>query len=288
MRPLSLVSVLLCLGLSLLPGEDDPVPGERSRSAPQAATRASAPPSRPAFAQPAQAPREGVSPGAPAGARAPDHAPLRAATAAAQEVAAARRLPAPGPGGGAAGVREMAYASKAHAEAIASTLQSPEVQDTVSPLARLYFAYFDRAPDYEGLGYYIDERDAGAALDAIADEFAASREFRMRYGEVDDAAFVDRAYRNVFGADPGAQQRAAWIAQLESGELTRGRLMLQFSESAAFRTATADEVFVTLAYAEALNRAPDPADLARWVRLLEAGHPRGALVAALLAGRGAR
>jgi hypothetical protein len=170
-------------------------------------------------------------------------------------------------------------------EAIAAVIESPAFQDTVSPLVRLYLAYFERVPDYEGLDYYIGQRERGRLLDDIADEFAMSRETGMRYGSLDNAAFVDRVYRNVFDGEGDAQQRASWLAQLESGAMTRGQMMLAFSESAAFRTATANEVFVSMAYAEILGRAVPPGELTHWVGFLDAGNSTEAVIQGLLATR---
>lgn len=185
--------------------------------------------------------------------------------------------------GSAAGLREPAPGSKGISEAIASSIGSDNSEETVAPVARLYFAYFNRAPDYEGFDYYIDEHGGGRPLDAIAEEFAGSREFEMRYGSVDNAAFIDRVYQNVVGGPADAAQRAYWLGQLDSGSVTRGELMLAFSESAAFRALIGDEVFVTMAYAETLRRAPDPAELLHWLGFLDDGNPRVAVIDGLLA-----
>ena len=178
-------------------------------------------------------------------------------------------------------VTQLVPGSKAHAESIASTLASEEYRTLAEPVARLYFAFFDRAADYEGFNYYLEERDAGLTLEAMAEQFAGSDEFRLRYGTLDNAAFFDRVYRNVFDGVADASLRSAWIAQLDAG-MSRGQLMVAFSESNAFRAATSNEVFVTMAFAEALGREPDPAGLARWVRFLDAGNPREAVIAGLL------
>ena len=191
---------------------------------------------------------------------------------------ASREAPAP-----VAGLRQLPPGSKAQSEAIAQALAAPEYEDQVAPVARLYLAFFDRIPDFEGFDHYVGERDRGTDLQAIAREFAGSAEFGMRYGNLDNAAFVDRVYENVFGQRPNDVQRAGWVAELESGRLDRGGLVLAFSEGADFRSVTANEVFVTLAYAETLRRVPDPADLSRWVAFLDAGNPREALVQRLLA-----
>jgi len=130
----------------------------------------------------------------------------------------------------------------------------------MAPVARLYLAYFQRLPDSEGFEYYIDERDGGRPLADIADDFAGSREFAQRYGALDNAQFLDRIARNVVesGREMGeidAEQRAQWLAQLDSGALTRGQVMLELSEGDGFRVATGDEVAGAV---EALLRTRKP------------------------------
>ena len=183
-------------------------------------------------------------------------------------------------------VRELAPGSPALSEAIAANIAAEEFQETASPVARLYLAFFDRAPDHEGFDYYIGERERGESVEAIADEFAGSAEFSARYGALDNAAFVERVLQNIFGFPGDADQVAYWVDQIESGRLTRGQVMVAFSESPGYRAMTANEVFVAMAYAETLGRAPAPADLTRWVRFLDAGNPRRALIEVLLADRG--
>jgi hypothetical protein len=234
---------------------------------------------------------QGEVPAAPYATPMPEHALPGAAT-----VDSAQSKPRPGGGAQPATtgkrlvedpalpVRQFPRGSKAHVQAIAEAVDSEESRKTVAPLARLYFAFFDRAADYEGLNYYIEERDAGSSLESIAAEFAGSEEFRLRYGALDNAAFIDRVYRNVFDALPDAAHRAYWIGQLDSG-MSRGQVMVAFSESEAFRVASGNEVFVTMAFAEALRRAPEPDEFSRWVRFLDAGKPREALIAGLLAPR---
>jgi len=151
----------------------------------------------------------------------------------------------------------------------------------MASLARLYLASFDRDADYEGLEYYAGEAGLGVGLAQIAREFAASEEFTQRFGALDDAAFIDRLYANVFDGAGEASQRARWREALASGAMTRGDVLLAFAQSEAFRAATDNEVFVTVAFAEVLGQVPGPAERARWLRWLDAGHPRSALIAAL-------
>jgi hypothetical protein len=183
---------------------------------------------------------------------------------------------------------QAATYAEERAEAFASLLESGEFEGTMGPIARLYLAYFQRLPDVEGFQYYIDELDGGRPLAAIADEFAGSREFADRYGAVDNAGFLDRIAQNVFegGIDPA--QRAHWLAQLDSGAMSRGQVMLALSESNGFRAATDNEVFVAIAYAETLQRTPEVTDWVRWVTFLDAGHPRSALIEELIGPRNSR
>jgi hypothetical protein len=174
-------------------------------------------------------------------------------------------------------------------EALVRLLTAPEYAANVAPVARLYLAAFERLPDYEGFEHYVSERGRGARLAAIADEVATSPEFVQRYGALDNAAFVDRIRQNVLGdvqMPPG--WRDAWAGQLESGHMTRGEVMMALSESPEFRAVTEHEVFVSMAYAQALQRAPDPGAVTRWVDFLDAGNSREAMLAGVLAENGDR
>lgn len=167
-------------------------------------------------------------------------------------------------------------------EALASVIGSQEFQDTVSPLARLYFATFGRFPDYEGLNYYTGQREEARPLAEIATEFAGSPEFEMRYGELSNAEFVARIMANVLGQQSQADVRAYWTSELEAGRMSRGQVIVDLAESGMFRERTSNEVFVATAYTEILRRTPDPAGYAFWVAQLDAGKPRDNVIDGLL------
>jgi len=167
-------------------------------------------------------------------------------------------------------------------EALASVIGSQEFQDTVSPLARLYFATFGRFPDYEGLNHYTGQREEARPLAEIATEFAGSPEFEMRYGELSNAEFVARIMANVLGHQSQADVRAYWTGELEAGRMTRGQVIIDLAESGMFRERTSNEVFVATAYTEILRRTPDPAGYAFWVAQLEDGQPRENVINGLL------
>jgi hypothetical protein len=155
---------------------------------------------------------------------------------------------------------------------------SPEFQGTVPGIVRLYFAYFLRMPDYDGLLYWASQARAGVPLEAISDAFAQSPEFQQMYGALDDATFVDRLYQNVLGRPADANGSAFWTGQLASHALTRGELMVQFSESAENQALQAHPVYVIMMYVGMLRRVPDDAGFTFWVQAMDQGNDGLALI----------
>jgi hypothetical protein len=96
---------------------------------------------------------------------------------------------------------------------------------------RLYQASFNRAPDLEGIGYWIAQLDKGTSLYDVAQSFLNSDEFRTLYGAApSNADFVDKLYQNVLhraGDQPGIDY---WNGVLASG-VPRSAVLTTFSES---------------------------------------------------------
>jgi hypothetical protein len=147
---------------------------------------------------------------------------------------------------------------------------SAEFQGQLAPVTRLYFAYFLRVPDYSGLQYWIGQFRGGASLETISNAFATSPEFGQRYGALDNAQFVTRVYNNVLGRAPDAAGLSHWVGQLASG-MTRGQMMVQFSESPEYLGRIGDSVYVTMIYVGMLRRAPDQGGFDYWVGQKRAG-----------------
>ena len=120
---------------------------------------------------------------------------------------------------------------------------SPETpQSTIDgQVIRLYRAYVLRNPDQGGFLFWRRALLNGTGLVTISDFFAQSDEFIGRYGNLTNDQFVDQIYTNVLGRPADADGRAYWIQQLANG-VTRGEVMVAFSESAEFIdvTGTAD------------------------------------------------
>jgi hypothetical protein len=147
---------------------------------------------------------------------------------------------------------------------VALLLDAPEFSQRISPVARLYKAFFGRAPDTPGLDYWVGQYSGGVSLGTIAQVFADSAEFDTTYGDLDNGAFVDLVYANVLGRAPDGGGRAHWIQALDGG-MARGSLMVNFSESPEYQGLTAQWVRIVLIYAGMLDRAPDPGGLEYWM-----------------------
>ncbi len=97
---------------------------------------------------------------------------------------------------------------------------------------RLYEAYFLRIADTGGIKYWMDQYRNGASLGEIADYFARSQEFQNRYGDRPFGSFLDQLYVDVLGRTPDESGKAYWLELLDTGELTRGTVVIQFTEGA--------------------------------------------------------
>ena len=116
----------------------------------------------------------------------------------------------------------------------------PVLTDSIT---RLYSAYFLRSPDAEGWQFWVDAFSSGVHnMDSMSSFFAESPEFDALYGSLTDYEFVDLVYANVLGRSPEDGGRRYWGSALASGELTRGRMMINFSESEEYVALTGTSV----------------------------------------------
>lgn len=104
---------------------------------------------------------------------------------------------------------------------------------------RLYLAYFLREPERAGYDHWLGAYRMGYPLPSISNDFARSKEFQDRYGSITNAEFLARVYRNVLGRSVDSSGYAYWMDQMNRG-MSRGFVMIYFSDSAEFRNKTAD------------------------------------------------
>jgi hypothetical protein len=177
--------------------------------------------------------------------------------------------------GDAAGVEfwsnEISTGRRNRAQMVRDSFNSAEFQGKVGAVARLYFAYFDRVPDTEGLLFWSGQIGNGASIDLVSDAFAASGEFRATHGALTDTQFIDRVYLNILGRAADAEGRAFWLAQLQQQLVTRGQMMARFAESAEYRARKGSSVYVVSIYVGMLRRSPDAAGFVFWVGEVDAG-----------------
>ena len=107
-----------------------------------------------------------------------------------------------------------------------------DVDGNAGQTYRLYQAAFDRTPDFGGLGAWIRNMDGGMGLETVASHFIRSAEFAGRYGpNPSNAQFVTLLYNNVLDRQPDPSGFGHWLGELESGRLTREKVLIGFSES---------------------------------------------------------
>ncbi|MCM2264161.1 MAG: DUF4214 domain-containing protein, partial [Desulfuromonadales bacterium] len=165
------------------------------------------------------------------------------------------------------------------AELVEQFLLSAEFGGQVAPVVRLYFAYFNRLPDFSGLMYWVKEHSSGnLTLDNISDFFASSPEFQQTYGSLNNGQFVELVYQNVLGREPDAAGLAYWTGQLDTAARTRGQVMTGFSESAEYKLLQENPVYVTMTYVGLLRRTPELDGFNYWVGIMDQGATGLALI----------
>jgi hypothetical protein len=172
------------------------------------------------------------------------------------------------------------------AQLVDSLRRSTENTANVDPTARLYRAFLGRAPDAGGLEFWIGRRRAGTwNLTRMADSFAASNEFKTKYGTLTNRQFVTRIYTDVLGrtADPSGVNY--WTGKLDRKERTRGGVMVGFSESGEYLRKQSQNTDVSVAYIFLLDRVPNAAETKAWVDRQVAGTPHTTLIEEILASR---
>ena len=174
-------------------------------------------------------------------------------------------------------VNRLKYGSSTRAQMVQSLITSDAFQGRLDPIVRLYTAYFKRLPDYQGLMYWYGRMypDSGAGLDLwqVADAFAQSEEFINTYGQLNNTGFITRLYQNVLNRQPEPDGYAYWMGRLNSG-MTRGEVMVGFSESAENQQANVHSQMVTMVYVGMLRRVPNSLEHSQWLAQIQADPAR--------------
>ncbi|MCM2265042.1 MAG: DUF4214 domain-containing protein, partial [Desulfuromonadales bacterium] len=169
-------------------------------------------------------------------------------------------------------VTQLSAGTRTRAAVVEQYLLSAEFGEKIAPVARLYFAYFNRLPDYGGLMYWVNEYSNGnSTLNNISDFFAGSSEFQTTYNSLDNGQFVDLIYANLFNRSPDSGGRSYWVGELDAGNRTRGEVMVLFSDAQEYRELMAHKIYVTMTYIGLLRRSPDQAGFDYWASRMGQG-----------------
>jgi len=121
------------------------------------------------------------------------------------------------------------------ATAAKSTSVNPSCHAESGSTLRLYWAIFNRAPDKKGSNYWLNQIDSGQSLKSISYWMFKSPEYKKKYAGLNNAQFVDKAYKNVLRRKPDTKGKNYWLKQLRKG-MTRSDMIVNFSASKEFKT----------------------------------------------------
>lgn len=120
------------------------------------------------------------------------------------------------------------------------TLISQFAQDSAT---ELYLGFFGRAPDAAGLYYWSSQISQGVSPLTVAQGFANSAEFSLRYGNLAAADQINLAYQNILERAPDAGGAQYWTSKLQSGTPI-GEIVWSLVNSAFTQQGNADGLLV--------------------------------------------
>jgi len=113
---------------------------------------------------------------------------------------------------------------------IAGSIAAQEVTVTEEQVTQIYVATFDRAPDADGLKYWVN---SGLTIEEIAESFFVQPETKKKYPDtLPNALFVRTIYSNLFNRSADDDGVAYWTERLEDGSISRGNMILAIAQGA--------------------------------------------------------
>lgn len=114
---------------------------------------------------------------------------------------------------------------------------------TRSQLIELYVAYFNRAPDADGLAYWSDKvANGGWKVATVARSFMDQTEVKSTYPDyMTSSEIVDKVYTNVLNRAADADGKTYWVNQLNTGKVTKADLIQAVVNAAKSTTGTATD-----------------------------------------------
>ncbi len=97
----------------------------------------------------------------------------------------------------------------------------------LSAFIEMYIAYFNRAPDAEGLFYWGTRLSEGMSKNQIAESFYVQPETQALYtNPADTNGFVTAVYQNFLGRAPDTDGFNYWVKQLDDGIVSKPIFLL--------------------------------------------------------------
>ena len=134
----------------------------------------------------------------------------------------------------------------------------------VEQITSLYIGYFGRAPDPEGLNYWVGRLADGYTLAEAAESFSVQAESTAKYPYLANPniaspqAFITQVYMNLFNRVPDAEGLAYWTAELQNGADVGDFILNVISGAVTEPDATivANKIEVGVDFAEATVEVP--------------------------------
>lgn len=115
---------------------------------------------------------------------------------------------------------------------------------------RIYKAAFNRVPDVEGLGFWINALDQGYSLAQVGDSFTTTPEFQRVYGaNSSNYTFVNQLYQHVLNRGADTEGFNFWNNALNAG-YSRGAVLAVYTECPETIQQTAQLVAAGIQYKE--------------------------------------
>lgn len=101
-------------------------------------------------------------------------------------------------------------------------------------VSQLYVALFGRAPDVEGLGFWVQQRNQGQSLAQIANAMYDTAPARPYYpAHLTNEEIISRFYENVLGRTADAEGLAFWTGKLNASGATPGSVIAEMVTAVA-------------------------------------------------------
>ena len=125
---------------------------------------------------------------------------------------------------------------------ILASVVNVEAADLTS-FIEMYIAYFNRAPDAEGLFYWGTRLSQGMSKEKIAESFYVQPETQALYTNPEDTkGFVTNVYQNFLGRAPDTDGFNYWVKQLDDGIISKPSFLLAIINGAKASTGNPDDV----------------------------------------------